>query len=101
MADEGAGPEAGGEASASADPAAMAMAMGSASHDEADAFLRDRRKLIEDQRHHLHEQFKSLRLTIWEKRMGVLLRIATALLAFLLPSCRFRRLRVQMSHEDP
>ena len=46
------------------------------------AFLDDQRRLIADQRHHLHEQFKSLpkqlRLALWEKRLGVLLRVATA-----------------------
>ena len=60
------------------DPAAMALALGSASRAKADAFLDDQRGLIAEQRHHLHEQFKSLRLTIWEQRMGVLLRAATA-----------------------
>jgi len=39
------------------------------------AFLRDQRSLIEIQKHHLLKQFS---LTLWEKRMGVLLRLATA-----------------------
>ena len=38
--------------------------------------------MIADQRHHLHEQFKQLRLGIWEKWLGVLLRLATALSAW-------------------
>jgi tetratricopeptide (TPR) repeat protein len=40
-------------------------------------FLDDQRRLIADQRHHLHEQFKQLRLGLWEKRIGVYLRLAT------------------------
>jgi hypothetical protein len=68
-----------------ADPAAMALALGSASRAEADSFLREQRGLIADQRHHLREQFnhlaeqfKQLRLGTWEKRLGLLLRIAFA-----------------------
>jgi len=59
------------------DPAAMALALNGASREEADNFLRNQNALIADQRRHLHEQFKQLRLNIWEKRLGVLLRIAT------------------------
>lgn len=66
------------ENAAGADPAAMAMALGSASRAEADAFLRKQDSLIDLQKHHLREQFKQLRLTIWQLRMGVLLRMATA-----------------------
>jgi tetratricopeptide (TPR) repeat protein len=43
--------------------------------DDVAAFLRDQRSLIDIQKHHLLKQFA---LTLWEKRMGVLLRIATA-----------------------
>jgi tetratricopeptide (TPR) repeat protein len=71
-------------AGVAADPAAMALALGSASQQEADAFLCDQRGLISDQRHHLREQFrqldeqlKQLRLGVWEKRLGVLLRAGT------------------------
>src|SRR5258706_2575652 len=39
------------------------------------AFLRDQRSLIDIQKHHLLKQFS---LTLWEKRVGVLLRFATA-----------------------
>ncbi len=67
------------------DPVAVALALGGASREEADAFLREQRALaanqralIADQRHHLHEQFKQLHLSIWEKWLGVLLRVATA-----------------------
>jgi tetratricopeptide (TPR) repeat protein len=57
----------------------MALALGGASRERADAFLKKQEALIEDQRHHLREQFKQLRLNIWQQRMGVLLRIATAI----------------------
>src|SRR5476649_1551969 len=49
---------------------ATAIALAGASRAEADAFLRD-------QRHHLHEQLKQLHLGIFEKWLGVLLRLAT------------------------
>ena len=42
------------------DPATEEMALGRASCSEADAFLRAPRGLIEDQRHHLHEQLKEV-----------------------------------------
>ena len=61
------------------DPAAMAMALNGASQKEADAFLKNQSSLIDVQKHHLHEQFKHLRLSMWEKRMGVVLRVATAI----------------------
>ena len=54
-----------------ADPAAIALALAGASRAEADAYLRD-------QRYHLHEQLKQIHLDIWEKVLGVLLRLATA-----------------------
>ncbi len=53
-----------------ADPAALSLALAGASRGEADAFLRD-------QRHHLHEQLNQIHLDIWEKKLGVLLRLAT------------------------
>jgi tetratricopeptide (TPR) repeat protein len=55
----------------SIDPVAVSLALAGASRDKADAFL-------DEQRHHLREQLIQLRLGIWEKRLGVLLRIATA-----------------------
>ena len=60
------------------DPAAVALALGGASRETADAFLNDQRALIADQRHHLREQFKHLHLSVWEKQLGILLRVATA-----------------------
>ena len=80
MAEEWAGPETGGESVPGVDAAAMALSFGSASRAKADAFLDDQRALIGEQRHHLHEQLKHLQLTIWEKRMGVLLRAATGVM---------------------
>ena len=59
------------------DPVAVALALGGTSREDANAFLNDQRALIADQRHHLHEQFKHLHLGIWEKQLGVMLRVAT------------------------
>jgi tetratricopeptide (TPR) repeat protein len=59
-------------------PVAVSLALAGASREKADAFLDDQRSLIADQRHHLHEQLKQIHLDVWEKRLGVLLRIATA-----------------------
>jgi tetratricopeptide (TPR) repeat protein len=53
-----------------ADPAAVALALAGASRAEADAYLRD-------QRQHMHEQLKQIHLDVWEKKLGVLLRMAT------------------------
>ncbi len=52
------------------DPLATAMAVSGASRAKADAFL-------DDQRHHIHEQLKHLHLSVWEKQLGVVLRLAT------------------------
>ncbi len=52
------------------DPAALSLALAGASRAEADAFLRD-------QRHHIHEQLKQIHLDIFEKWLGVALRLAT------------------------
>jgi hypothetical protein len=69
---------------AGVDPTGVALALAGASRKRADAFLKNEQAqiaeqcaLVKDQRHHLHEQLKSLQLTIWEKRAGVLLRVAT------------------------
>ena len=79
MSEETEGQDTGAEAVAGGvDPAAVALALGGASRETADAFLNDQRALITDQRHHLHEQFKHLHLSVWEKRLGVLLRLSTA-----------------------
>jgi tetratricopeptide (TPR) repeat protein len=70
---------------AGVDPTAVALALAGASREEADNFLRNQNALIakqcalaDDQRQHLHEQLKQIQLDVWEKRLGVLLRIATA-----------------------
>jgi tetratricopeptide (TPR) repeat protein len=79
MAENLESPDAGIEAAGiAADPAAIGLAMGSASRNKADRFLEEQTALAMDQRHHLHEQFKHLHLSVWEKRLGVLLRFATA-----------------------
>ena len=52
-------------------PVAVSLALAGASREEADAFLRD-------QRHHMQQQLKEIGLRLWELRLGVLLRIATA-----------------------
>ena len=78
MAEENENQDVGAEASGTGvDPASVALALGGASRENADAFLKKQGALIDDQRHHLREQFKLLRLGVWEKRLGVLLRIAT------------------------
>jgi tetratricopeptide (TPR) repeat protein len=63
--------------SAGVDPVAVALALGGASQVQADAFLKKQAAFIDDQRHHLHEQLKHLSLGIWEKRLGMMLRLAT------------------------
>ncbi len=64
-----------GTVEAGVDAAAIALTLGSASRMEADAFLRKQSALVDVQRHHLIKQFS---LALWEKRMGVFLRLATA-----------------------
>jgi tetratricopeptide (TPR) repeat protein len=92
--EEAEGPEAGSSGTeptgaAGIDPVAIALALNGASREKADAFLEDQRafvnnqsSLIDIQKHHLQEQFgpqfRQLHLGVWEKRLGVLLRIATA-----------------------
>ena len=88
MSEETEGQDTGAEAVAGGvagvDPAAAALALSGASREDAGAFLNkqgtlvdeqrglvaDQRRLIADQRHHLH-------LGLWEKRIGVALRLAT------------------------
>jgi tetratricopeptide (TPR) repeat protein len=62
---------------AGVDPVATGVALAGASREDANAFLKKQGALIDDQRHHLREQFKALRLGIWERRVGVVLRVAT------------------------
>jgi len=91
MAEEAEGRDTGAEAlGAGVDPAAIALALGGASREEADNFLRNQNallrnqsSLIDIQKHHLTEQFKNLRLNIWEKRLGVLLRVATGVVGLI------------------
>src|SRR3954468_1743529 len=58
------------ERAEAADPVAISLALGGASRARADAYL-------DDQRHHLHEQLSQIHLDVWEKKLGVLLRLAT------------------------
>ena len=58
------------ERAEAADPVAISLALGGASRAKADAYL-------DDQRHHLHEQLNQIHLDVWEKKLGVLLRLAT------------------------
>jgi hypothetical protein len=53
------------------DPVATAMALGGASREDAREYLKKQGALIDDQRHHLHEQLKQLHLNVWEKWLGV------------------------------
>src|SRR5260221_7523961 len=78
MSEEKETSESGCEAEGGLNPVAVALALGGASREKADAFLDDQRALVDDQRHHLREQFKHLHLSVWEKQLGVLLRVATA-----------------------
>jgi hypothetical protein len=59
------------------DPAVAALALARASRERADSFLTKQEALISAQLHHLHEQIKHLHLDMWEKRLGVWLRVAT------------------------
>jgi hypothetical protein len=65
---------------AGADPVAVALAFGGASREDAHEFLKKQGALVDNQNRHLHQQLKHLQLTIWEKRLGVLLRAATAVM---------------------
>ena len=56
--------------SETADPAALSLALAGASRTECDGYLRD-------QREHIHEQLKQIHLDIFEKWLGVFLRLAT------------------------
>ena len=59
------------------DPVALGMALSRASSNVDDALT----GYLDDQRRHLHEQLKQLHLDIWEKFLGVFLRLATAVVA--------------------
>jgi tetratricopeptide (TPR) repeat protein len=79
VSEETEGQDTGAEAVAGGvNPAAVALALGGASREDAGAFLKKQSALIDLQMHHLHEQFKHLHLSVWEKQLGVFLRVATA-----------------------
>jgi hypothetical protein len=78
MAEEIESPETGSESNPAVDPAALAMALAGAAREDANAYLADQRAWIADQRRHMHKQFKQLGPKLWELRLGVLLRVATA-----------------------
>ena len=73
---------------AGADQVAAALALAGASRERADDFAKKQEAFIEDQRHHLHEQFKQLRLGIREKRLGVILRAAAMVVGLLAAAAR-------------
>ena len=58
---------------------AIALALGGASRDEADSFLKAERKLIAKQSHHLDEQFKRLRMGVLGDRLSITLKVLTML----------------------
>ena len=86
MSEKNKGHDAGAAPSAVAvDPAAVALALGGASREDAGSYLKKQSALVDnqnllvnDQRHHLREQFKHLRLVTLEKCVSSLLLIATA-----------------------
>ena len=79
MSEETAGAEAAPESpGAGIDPVAVALALGGASRAQADAFLRKQEAFIDDQRHHLHEQTKNLKIGIFKERMSAALKLLTA-----------------------
>jgi hypothetical protein len=76
VAEETEGQDTGAEAVAGgADPAAVALALGGASREVPDAFLKKPGALIEDRRHHPRRQFTQLDRIIWQQRFGVLLSV--------------------------
>jgi len=82
------GPEGGGTG---IDPAAMAMALGGASRDEADAFLRDQRvlsakqtRLTDLQAHELSHELSLRHWSLWVRHTSGLLKLALELSAGLL-----------------
>ena len=88
MAEETEGQDTGVQAVAGSvagvEPAAVALALGGASREDARAYLLKQSALadkqsafIDTQQHHAHEQYKNIRLRNWEQRFGLLLRIAT------------------------
>jgi tetratricopeptide (TPR) repeat protein len=80
MAEKAEGLESGAEASAAGvDPAAVALALGGASREKADAFLDEQRRLTAKQSHHLDEQLKRLKMGVVSDRLSITLKLLTAL----------------------
>ena len=80
MSEEKAAAEQASEAAPDTSGLALDLAMEEARadpslHDDVSAFLRNQNALVDIQKHHLRKQF---RLSQWEKRLGVFLRLATA-----------------------
>ena len=90
------GPEGGGTG---VNPTAIALALAGASREKADAFLDNQTALIGDQRHHLHEQLKQIHLDVWEKKLGVLLRMATLCVGVAV-ACFFAAAVWDAAHDD-
>jgi hypothetical protein len=87
VSEETEGQNTGAEAVAGgADPAAMALALGGASREEADAFLKKHGSLIDIQKHHLHVQLRQVHLGIWKEYLGVMLRVVTAVVGLAVAS---------------
>jgi tetratricopeptide (TPR) repeat protein len=92
MAEETEGQDSGAEASgAGVDPAAMALALGGASREKADAFLDDQRAMIADQRKLVQLQAKELshelklrHWSLWVRHASGVLRLALELSAGML-----------------
>ncbi|HET7084789.1 MAG TPA: hypothetical protein VFI23_08470 [Rhizomicrobium sp.] len=66
------------DASVTAEPTAMNLALSGASREEADRFLHHQRRLSDEQNYFLREQFKAVRPSIWGQWLIVFLRAATA-----------------------
>jgi len=88
MSEEAEATEVGGEAGRGLDPAAMAIALGSASREEADAFLKDQRKLVQLQArelsHELGLRHWSLRVRHLSSLLKLALEVSVAILALAL-----------------
>ena len=89
MSEDATAPDESGASAADTSGLAVDLAMEEARSDpslreDVAAFLRDQRGLIADQRHHMREQYKQVHLVVWEKRLGVLLRVATAVVGIAL-----------------
>jgi len=86
------------ETATGVDPVAVSLALSGASHEDARAFLKKYGALVDDQRHHLHEQTKLTRLeaeelahelslrhwSLWVRHASGLLKLALELSAGLL-----------------